>query len=168
MSDAATFRRDTLTPGAAWCLALPGWTPPFDARANVLLTVIAGQESGWTARVQGGPVPAAHGFFQFERMGGVNGVLTHPASKDLAAEACRTMFVAPDAAHAWAVMATEHGDNLAVAFARLLLWTDPASLPAVGDEDAAWDYYVGLWRPGKPSRERWSVVYPQAVAATLA
>ncbi len=37
-------------------------------------------------------------------------------------------------------------------FARLLLWTDAKPLPAIGDEQGAWDYYLRNWRPGKPTR----------------
>ncbi|MFC0669487.1 Arm DNA-binding domain-containing protein [Azotobacter chroococcum] len=61
--------------------------------------------------------------------------------------------------------ALEHDDILAAAFARLLLWTDPAPLPAVGEVAKSWDLYVRTWRPGKPHRNRWDVCYAQAMDA---
>ncbi|WP_447751835.1 hypothetical protein [Pseudomonas nicosulfuronedens] len=48
----------------------------------------------------------------------------------------------------WA--AIEHDDILAACMARLLLFTDPARLPALGDESGAWDMYLRVWHPGKP------------------
>ncbi len=176
MPDAATFLRDTLDPGRAWCQSLPGWTIPFDDRARVLLLAIAGQESGRATREQAGNGPA-HGFWQFEKGGAVegeldhgryvHGVLTHDLVGSLAAEACRTMYVKPDAQHAWAVLATERGDNLAVAFARLLLWSDPAPLPPLISSSEAWDAYVRNWRPGKPRPETWPAIWAQARDAVL-
>lgn len=161
---ASDFLATILDPGLAFCASVPGWNIPSDDRARVLILSIAGQESGWSERVQSGNGPA-HGVWQFERMGGVNGVLHHPATSTLANEVCRMTYVTPDPAHAWGVMATEKGDNLAVAFARLLLWTDPEPLPAIGDEKTAYDYYIRNWRPGRPGPDRWPVVYKQALQA---
>ncbi len=53
---------------------------------------------------------------------------------------------------------------LACAFARLLLFTDPRPLPALGNPQAAWDYYVRNWRPGKPHRDTWDALYAKALA----
>ncbi|HEY0201134.1 MAG TPA: hypothetical protein VGC24_05530, partial [Burkholderiaceae bacterium] len=44
--------------------------------------------------------------------------------------------------------ALDDDDLLAAGFARLLLYTDPAPLPAVGDVEGAWAYYLRNWRPG--------------------
>ena len=55
-------------------------------------------------------------------------------------------------------------DVLACAFARLLLFTDPRPLPALGNPQAAWDYYVRNWRPGKPHRDTWDALYAKALA----
>jgi hypothetical protein len=126
---AAEFLAATLDPGLAWCAALPGWHIPSDDRARVLMFAIAGQESAWSARVQGGNGPA-HGFWQFERGGGVKSVLTHPASTKMASAACLASGIPSNATNAWGLMATVKGDHLAVAFARLLLWTDPANYDA--------------------------------------
>jgi hypothetical protein len=159
------FLTSILDTGIAWYTALPGWNIPTDDRARVLMLSIAGQESSWSDRVQQGNGPA-HGYWQFERAGGVKGVLTHPATYKLATAACVAAGVPSDAAHAWGLMATEKGDHLAVAFARLLLWTDSAALPQLGQSHAAWNYYVGLWRPGRPRPGDWGANYTAAMAAT--
>ncbi len=79
--------------------------------------------------------------------------------------ACMKAGVSASTFMVWGLFATAKGDDLATAFARLLLWSDSAPLPTIGDEEGAWEYYLRLWKPGKPSRERWAEVYPQAVAA---
>lgn len=160
----AEFVTTVLDPGLAWCAEVPSWNIPSDDRARVLLTAIAGQESGWEHRIQSGNGPA-HGFWQFERLGGVTGVLGYRTTFHLAATACAKAGIAPNATAVWGALSTEAHDNLAVAFARLLLWSDSKPLPAVGDEEGAYAYYVANWRPGKPDRERWVTVYLQAVAA---
>jgi hypothetical protein len=158
------FVSSVLDPGIAWCQAVPGWHIPFDDRARVLMLAIAGQESNWTDRVQGGNGPA-HSYWQQERMGGIHGVLHHPDTAVLAKAACVKANVPADEVHVWGLFATAAGDDLATAFARLLLWTDHMALSAVGAEEAAYQYYLRNWRPGKPSRTRWSGVYPQSMAA---
>jgi hypothetical protein len=59
--------------------------------------------------------------------------------------------------------AIELDDVLAAAAARLLLFTDPKRLPAVGDEAGAWALYMRVWRPGKPHRQTWPALYRQAM-----
>lgn len=172
------FLRDILDPGLAWCAAIPGWTIPSDDRARLLLLAIAGTESGWSERIQSGNGPA-HGFWQFERNGGVRGVLTSATTKTLAVAACamapplagmpvQTPGVAPDQTSVWGLLATQRGDNLAVAFARLLLWTDPAPLPAMGAQIDALHTYLRLWRPGKPNPARFLERYREVQAALAA
>jgi hypothetical protein len=158
------FVTQVLNPGLAWCAQLPGWNVHFDDRARVLLTAISGQEANWTDRIQSGNGPA-HGLWQMERRGGVAGVLGGAATWVMAVNACKHAGIDPTPVAAWGALATAAHDNLAVGFARLLLWSDPAPLPSVGDEEAAYGYYIRNWRPGAPSRERWSQVYPQALAA---
>jgi hypothetical protein len=157
------FLATVLDPGIIWCQSIPGWTVPFDDRDKVLMLAIAGQESSWSERVQSGNGPA-HSFYQLERTGGVTGVLTHPATKELAGECCRMMYVAPDPVHVWSVMATERGDKLATAFARLLLRTDPRPLPVLGDSHGAAEYYRANWRPGKWRPLDWPGNYEAAMA----
>jgi len=130
-------------------------------QARVLLLAIGLQESRFQHRRQiGGP---ARGFWQFERNGGVRGVLTHPASRDDALRICAARDVAPVSATVHATLETD--DILAAAFARLLLWTDPLRLPAAGDADGAWALYLRTWRPGKPHPQTWPALYAQALSA---
>lgn len=127
--------------------------------AEVLLLAIGLQESGLVHRHQiGGP---AHGLLQFERGGGVRGVMSHPASKDHAARVCIERGVEPTVVAAFD--AIEFDDVLAMAFGRLLLWTDPEPLPDVQDAQGAWDLYLRVWRPGKPHRHTWDQIYARAV-----
>lgn len=130
----------------------------FDSRpARVLLLAIGLQESGFTTRRQaGGP---ARGYWQFEQGGGVRGVLEHPASRVYARAVCGIRAVAPVTSDVYAALLND--DLLACAFARLLLWTDPAALPETAD--AAWNYYVRNWRPGKPRPDAWAGHYSAAV-----
>lgn len=127
-------------------------------QARVQILTIGLQESRFLHRKQiGGP---AHGYFQFELGGGVRGVLSHHASREYAEAVCER-FDYPAVASA-VYEALPHNDLLAVCFARLLLWTDPRPLPAVGDHVAAWDYYIRNWRPGKPHPETWRPLYQRA------
>lgn len=130
------------------------------SRAEQMLLSIGLQESRFEYRRQMGNGPA-RGFWQFEKGGGVRGALLYPTTKALAASVCQARGIAPtaDAVHA----ALEHDDVLAAAFARLLLWTDPKPLPAVGEVQQAWDLYVRTWRPGKPHRQTWDGLYARAM-----
>lgn len=124
--------------------------------ARVMLIAMALQESGLNARAQrplrpGMPNGPARGLWQFERGGGVAGVLRHDATRAFAHEVCRARGVLATSQAAWAAM--EHDDILAACFARLLLWTDAGPLPTA--ERAGWDAYNRTWRPGKPHPERW-------------
>lgn len=131
------------------------------AAARVMLLAIGLQESRFVHRRQiGGP---ARGFWQFERGGGVRGVLTHPASRDRAKHICGLRQV--DAVAAAVYDALDTDDVLAAVFARLLLWTDAARLPAVGDVQGGWDLYARTWRPGKPHPHTWPALYAEAVAS---
>ena len=57
----------------------------------------------------------------------------------------------------------ERDDVLACGVARLLFFTDPLRLPAVGDTASAWDLYARrTWRPGKPHRQTWDAFHAQA------
>jgi hypothetical protein len=138
--------------------------------AQVELLAIAIQESGLEYRrqvdSQGNPLSTlARGFWQFEAGGGVAGVMSHPASLPYAQDACMRLYVpwVQDDIHeaiAW-------NGYLALFFARLLLWTDAAPLPAMGDEQASWNYYQRNWRPGKPNPQAWPANYRLALAAVM-
>jgi hypothetical protein len=130
-----------------------------DNRARVLLMAIAGQESAWQYRKQvGGP---AHSFWQFEKGGGVAGVLGHPASRDKIKAVCAELDVPCEAEAVYQAMIDN--DVLAASMARLLLFTDPAPLPEVGEVIAGWDYYEKLWRPGAPHPDVWPGRYGTAM-----
>lgn len=131
-------------------------------QAEVMLLAIGLQESRFRHRRQiRGP---ARGFPQFE-VGGVRGVMNHPSSRLHA----RTVAAARDVDYdAIAIQARmEHDDVLAMAFARLLLWTDPQPLPKLGDADTAWAYYLRTWRPGKPHAHTWGALYHDAHRAVI-
>lgn len=132
--------------------------------ARVMVLTIGLQESRFKYRRQMGNGPAKS-FWQFERGGGVKGVLTHPASKVKALALCAARKVPPEALAVWNAM--EFDDVLGAGMCRLLLLTDPKPLPAVDDAPRAWDYYLRTWRPGKPHRATWDDLHAQAVAATV-
>lgn len=128
--------------------------------ATVLLLAIGLQESRLVHQKQiGGP---AHGLLQFEKGGGVRGVLEHPASRDLARKVCQALGVPAEREAVYQALRTGN-DALDFAFGRLLLWTHPKPLPKVGEVEAAWQYYLDLWRPGKPHRKTWNGLYAQAL-----
>lgn len=126
--------------------------------ARVMLLAIGLQESRLTDRVQrnGGP---ARGLWQFERNGGVRGVLVHETSRTEARAACERRDLPASATAVYTALETD--DVLAAVFARLLLWTDPLPLP--DDMDAGWIYYLRNWRPGKPHPQTWPAFYRRAV-----
>lgn len=125
--------------------------------ARVMLLTIGQQESKFQDRAQvlnGGGKGPARGFWQFERGGGVKGVMNHHTTTGHAHRLCAERGVEWDAAAIWARLETD--DLLACGFARLLLYSDPKALPAIDDAAAAWDLYAKrTWRPGKPHRETW-------------
>ncbi len=166
MTDAylATIVTDAIVPGLR---LLPA---AMDTRvARVMLVAIGLQESRLTARLQkplslGAPNGPARGLWQFERGGGVTGVMQHPASASHARAVCATRGVEFKPMRVWSKLADD--DLLACAFARLLLFTDPRPLPKLGDEQGAWAYYLDNWRPGKPHPQTWAKFYAQALELT--
>lgn len=143
-------------------LPLPMDTP----EARVMLVAIGLQESRLIHRRQlvgNPPRPAgpAKGLWQFERGGGCKGVITHPASRYWMHRVCAARAVGFSAIALW--HAIERDDVLACAAARLLLFTDPRRLPALGDEAGAWALYLRTWRPGKPHRGTWAAMYAQTM-----
>lgn len=129
--------------------------------ARVIMVAIGLQESALTYRRQvGGP---ARGWFQFESGGGCKGVMTHKASAGPAMDVCKILAVPFEQADVFEALAWH--DHLSAAFARLLLFTDAAPLPALGDVDGAWEYYLRNWRPGKPHPDVWPGNYARAMQA---
>lgn len=174
MSDAQHIDRTVLAPAMAF---LPSRMDSIAAR--VLLLAICGQEADFRHRWQvidrqrpevRGP---ARGLWQFERGGGVKGVLTHPASKALALDVCSERGVAPEPSKVH--VALESDDILAACFARLLLWTDAATLPPPAMPHAGFALYLRTWRPGAYTRgttgqrdhlrRKWDEYHAEAVEA---
>lgn len=139
--------------------------------ARVMLLAIGLQESRFRHRLQmplrpGMPPGPARGFWQFERGGGVTGVLTHQVSRDMAAAVIDKRRIPNESRAVWTALAED--DVLAAIFARLLLFTDPRPMPAIGDDAAAWAYYIRNWRPGKPHPQTWRALYDSAVETVKA
>lgn len=141
--------------------------PAMDStEARVLMYAIGLQESRFTHRAQvidGGGKGPARGYWQFERGGGVTGVLRHPASRFWANSVCNARNIPAQPLNVW--LALETDDVLAAAFARLLLFTDPTRLPAIGEQSESWLYYLRNWRPGKPHPRTWPECYETALKA---
>lgn len=142
--------------------------------ATALLLAIGLQESRFEWRDQNDPLHRegpALGPWQFEKGGGVVGVLRHPATKQTlwtALDALKYKKRAdqiPDDANLqdeWLWHALEYDLILAAVMARLLLYTDPKALPAeVLGPEAGWRVYKRNWRPGKPHRETWDAFWRQ-------
>lgn len=135
---------------------LPARMDTPEARAMIIAICL--QESKLQHRLQiGGP---ARGYAQFERMGGVNGVLTHPTSRPHAINVCSALDVLADTNKCYEAIA--YNDVLAAVFARLLLWTSPLALPKRGNAQDGWQMYLANWRPGKPHPATWDAYYAQA------
>lgn len=121
-------------------------------QAVVMLLAITRQEDPEQRRRQW-PTGPARSLWQAEQGGGmIAGLLNYriQSVRDLATGLCVGRGVTPAAPDVW--NAIEHDDILAAGLARLLLYTDPARLPALGDETGAWDLYLRTWRPGAYAR----------------
>lgn len=135
---------------------LPG--KMYSVEADCLLIAIGLQESGFKHRRQKGGGPA-RGYWQFERDGGVLGVMRHHATLGQA-RAVLTALDYPGDIDLFGIWeAIEHNDILACCFARLLLWSLPDKLPGPDEAEKAWDQYMVAWRPGKPHRATWDANY---------
>lgn len=137
------------------------------AHAKVLLYATSRQENPKRLPKQvGGP---AVGDYQFESGGGVRGVLEHPSTAALAASVCKARGIAASRLTVYEALQTD--SVLAAAFARLFYYTGPGRIPAVGDEQGAWDVYLRTWRPGAFKRQpeelraKWSKSYNDAMVA---
>ena len=149
--------------------------------AEVMLLAIGLQESRFQHRRQlvgspPRPTGPAKSFWQAEQGGGmVTGLLRYHDDRvrDLAVGLCAVRGVDPSPRAVWE--AIEHDDVLAAGLARLLLYTDPARLPGLGDEEGAWQLYLRTWRPGAHSRgdaaakaslrQKWAKNYGKALEA---
>lgn len=135
-------------------------------KAELMLLAIGLQESKFEHRYQvlnGGGKGPARGFWQFERGGGVKGVMNHHATTGHAHRLCAERNVDWDVSTIWAKL--EFDDLLACGFARLLLYSDPKPLPEIEDAKGAWNLYARVWRPGKPHPETWAEHHKNARTA---
>lgn len=144
--------------------------------SRVLLLAIGGTESNFEHRDQldhrglPGVIGPACGFWQFElgnpakMRNGVSGVMGHQAARYWLHRAVSIADLPFEPRAVWAALTKPEFDLLACALARLLLFTDPYKLPALGDEQGAWNLYAKrTWRPGKPHRERFARWYSEAL-----
>lgn len=137
--------------------------PQFsDPRATVMLLAIAQQESGIRHRIQQ-PNGPARSYWQFERAGGVRGIMWHGAST----AHLRRVSLLLDYKFDEKVLHLAMTDNdlLAACMARLLLYTLPHALPTTAA--GGWDQYIDAWRPGKPHRHTWGAYYRRAEIEVL-
>ena len=134
--------------------------------ARAMLIAIALQESGLRARRQmlengkqwweSKPGPA-NGLWQFERDGGVRGVMRHAAASAIVLPVIDALLYPRDpyAVHE----ALIHNDVLACVLARALLYSTPDAMPRPNEADKGWAIYIKAWRPGKPHTEVWPENY---------
>lgn len=127
-----------------------------------VLRAIMLQESAAQHRRQHRDGPA-RGYWQFERLGGVVGVLTHELTKHWMVQACERLDVDPVPLSLW--RAIEFNDVLALTAARLLLYTVPHPLPKQDQPEHGWAQYIWAWRPGKPHRDAWADNWAEAWCA---
>lgn len=145
---------------------LPAKMQSRAATVQVIATCL--QESDLIHRTQFGGGPA-HGLAQFElgkpgNGAGVTGVFEHPATREPLRSVCMTRQVTFSPIAIWNAIVTD--DVLALALARLGYWTNVKPMPALGDVDGAWNYYLATWHPGKPRPSDWPANYQAAMAAT--
>lgn len=103
----------------------------------------------------------ACGYWQFEKGGAVKGLMQFGGLvTSKAMQVCNVRGVPWRLDDVW--LALSQDDVLAAAFARLLMYTDPKPLPTT--QQAAWDFYLATWRPGKPHPEDWPAAWAFAKA----
>ena len=155
---------------AAIIPALSLLNPRLDTpEARAMLICVAAQESGLRARRQmleardhwweSKPGPA-NGLWQFERDGGVRGVMRHAAASAIVLPVIDALLYPRDpyAVHE----ALIHNDVLACVLARALLYSVPDALPGPDEPGNGWEQYLSAWRPGKPHKEAWAAHYRTA------
>lgn len=129
------------------------------AKAHAMLLTIQAQEDPDQHRRQW-PTGPARGLWQFERGGGVAGVLRHTLTRELALGVCHSLGNAGTVASVYHRL--QHDDILAACFARLLLWTVPQGLPGKNEPEEAWNQYLKAWNPGDPHKRTWAANFKKA------
>lgn len=145
---------------------------PDNKMVQVNLLAISGQEADWKWRAQlsratnkPNPNGPALGLWQFEKGGGVAGVMTHPSSARFAKAISEALGLPFERETSWRQLMVN--DEFAAAYARLLYWTDPYAVPTTAE--AGWTAYrYRLWRPGSPHPDAWPANYNIAFSAVNA
>lgn len=153
---ALPYLRNTAIPTALSLLPPKMDTP--EAR-NFLVAIVLQESNAEHRRQIQGP---AMGFAQFEKGGGVEGVLSHPATTNHIRAVLQAM--AYDFTPETSYRAIEHNDVLAMVYARLLLYSLPQRLPGQWEHELAWSQYLKAWRPGKPHPATWAGNYREGWA----
>ena len=160
------FYRTILAPAAEFCAPILAARDCPEARC--MLLAIAGQESGWrNIHQDGGPAvdPWQH------EIGSIRALKLNITTQRYMHSMARAVGCGTDPDSIYAALL---GDmRLAYGCARLLLWTVPQPLPAIGDHTETLRQYRWTWRPGAwdtapralEAFQRWQRVYPQAAAA---
>ena len=139
---------------------------PFKMQATeskaMVLAIGLVESDYFKARRQYGGGPAIS-LWQGEPTGGFPRLVNHPATRDIARDLLKRMaYGEPDMSD---FRALEHNDIAACCAARLLVWTHNDKLPGIGESKRARQYYLDLWRPGKPcSEEKWDECWKLAWA----
>jgi hypothetical protein len=137
---------------------------PDGPAADAMSIACGFQESRFATRDQrdaANAIGPATGWWQFEKNGGVAEILEARQTRDVATELCRRAGVKAERDPVWRLFASAAGDELACAFARLLVWKDPAALPSAAQE--AYAYYDRNWRPGKKRPQDWPASWAVAL-----
>lgn len=151
------FYNGIVYPVLNWMADTPEIKTTAANNSRALIMATAGQESAWKERRQiGGP---ARSYWQFEKGGGVSDVFR--VAPNQLRYVCNTFDIPFDPTTVFEAMAWH--DELACAMARLNYWINPAPLPAFGDVEANWQYYLDTWRPGMPHHDTWAGYYKIAV-----
>lgn len=117
------------------------------------------------------PIGPAAGDYQFEKTGGIRGLINFKSTRVQAmlAGVCKARNVATTVDALFEAIQVD--PVLAAALARLLYFTDSGALPRAGAEQYAWEVYLRTWRPGAYERDpqglraKWSTSYAQAMKA---
>lgn len=167
---ASDFLVRVLRPNLVALAGILGDVPPDSPKAQLQLLAEAGQETGWRDIQQTGGGPGA-GPWQFEPPTCAL-LLRHPVVGPMLVQVCTACGVPATGDAIYAVIL--RNPLIAVALARLDLYSDQGPIPGIGDEDGAWECYVRVWRPGAVTRggplaaqehKRWHENYTAASAA---
>lgn len=166
--DPLVFLNNTIQPCCKYLTSISGRNMDHQ-EAEVILLASAIQETRLRSRLQRSAdneviFHLGRGFWQFEggKTAAIGGLMTHPATEALLRRCCKDFGV--PFLRSMIHEAVAWHDDLACCLARLLFYSDPERLPALGQCDPAMDYYHRCWRPGKRHPEHWPKAYDTAMA----